>query len=187
MKASCVLLPCTMRCVLWKIGRPHSHLTNPIEYPPTLLSFFLLLASSCQHPLSSHLLSLSLFFAVFLLIHTPCLSSSLLLSLLLLSLLSSHFLSRAHPHSLSPIQLKTTTDDQRELTEVVQEPFPILDKEGVCWTLGDLMQYLFGERYVADRSRVLIHGISPPSDTPLQWLARHLCHADNFCHLVVEL
>lgn len=77
--------------------------------------------------------------------------------------------------------------EERQLKEVIQEPFNILDDEGVCWTLGDLIRYLFGSSFDAKNNAVIIHGITPPLDTPLQWLARHLTHADNFCHIVVGL
>ena len=73
------------------------------------------------------------------------------------------------------------------MKEVIQEPFAILDHEGVCWTLGDLLLYLFQQSFRDGESRAIIHGIQPPLDTPLQWLALHLAHADNFCHIVVEL
>ena len=49
------------------------------------------------------------------------------------------------------------------------------------------MQYLFGDAFDRTTSKAIFHGITPPLDTPLQWLARHLTHADNFCHVVVEL
>jgi len=75
----------------------------------------------------------------------------------------------------------------RQVKEVVQEPFDILDHEGVCWTLGDLLLYLFQNNFRAAESRASIHGIQPPLDTPLQWLALHLSYADNFVHIIVDL
>lgn len=33
----------------------------------------------------------------------------------------------------------------------------------------------------------LVQGIQAPLDTPLQWLAAHLAHPDNFCHIIVRL
>jgi hypothetical protein len=55
--------------------------------------------------------------------------------------------------------------------------------------------WLFGERFLpapgaseeeAD-ARVLVHGISPPLSTPLQWMAEHMCHPDHFVHIIVAL
>ena len=37
------------------------------------------------------------------------------------------------------------------------------------------------------RACVLVHGVEPPLDTPLQWLATHMSHADNFCHIVLRV
>ncbi|EGD81149.1 hypothetical protein PTSG_11188 [Salpingoeca rosetta] len=34
---------------------------------------------------------------------------------------------------------------------------------------------------------VIVQGVEPPLDTPLQWLAAHMSHADNFCHVIVRL
>lgn len=32
---------------------------------------------------------------------------------------------------------------------------------------------------------VFTHGISPPLETPLQWMSEHMSYPDNFLHLVV--
>ncbi|KAI1294592.1 Autophagy protein 5 [Halotydeus destructor] len=34
--------------------------------------------------------------------------------------------------------------------------------------------------------RLIIHGIEPPLDTPLQWLSEHLSFPDNFLHLCIH-
>jgi len=34
--------------------------------------------------------------------------------------------------------------------------------------------------------RLLIHGVSPPLDTPLQWMSEHLSHQDNFLYFVLH-
>ena len=79
--------------------------------------------------------------------------------------------------------------------QVTQEPFKTTDDDGNAWTLGDLLVWLFGEAFLqkpgaseeeAD-ARVLVHGISPPLSTPLQWMAEHMCHPDHFVHIIVTL
>lgn len=35
------------------------------------------------------------------------------------------------------------------------------------------------------RHQVVIHGIEPLLETPLQWLSEHLSHPDNFLHVCV--
>ena len=32
---------------------------------------------------------------------------------------------------------------------------------------------------------IVIHGIEPPLETPLQWLSEHFSYPDNFLHLVI--
>lgn len=32
---------------------------------------------------------------------------------------------------------------------------------------------------------VFTHGISPPLETPLQWMSEHMSYPDNFLHLIV--
>lgn len=91
------------------------------------------------------------------------------------------------------------------LRETIQEPFSVLDGEGVAWTLSDLLVWLFedaetdstdeegtgsstdiqqrGDRY---SNAVTISGICVPMDTPLQWLAEHLAHPDQFVHIILD-
>lgn len=37
--------------------------------------------------------------------------------------------------------------------------------------------------YVLITVRVKTHGLTPPLDTPLQWMSEHLSYPDNFLHL----
>lgn len=39
--------------------------------------------------------------------------------------------------------------------------------------------------YVFYLVTVFTHGITPPLETPLQWMSEHLSYPDNFLHLVV--
>lgn len=38
---------------------------------------------------------------------------------------------------------------------------------------------------VSDEWKVLIQGLNPPLETPVQWLSEHLSHPDNFLHVIV--
>jgi autophagy-related protein 5 len=33
---------------------------------------------------------------------------------------------------------------------------------------------------------VVVHGIQPDLETPLQWMAEHLSYPDNFLHICIE-
>ena len=76
--------------------------------------------------------------------------------------------------------------------QTIQEPFPTSDENGIAWTLRDLLLWLLPDVF-ADCSeegmddRISIQGIQPPLTTPVQWLARHMAHPDNFVHLVLHL
>eukprot|EP00730_Choanoeca_flexa_P019119 TRINITY_DN9331_c0_g1_i1.p1 TRINITY_DN9331_c0_g1~~TRINITY_DN9331_c0_g1_i1.p1 ORF type:complete len:215 (+),score=25.63 TRINITY_DN9331_c0_g1_i1:35-679(+) len=80
--------------------------------------------------------------------------------------------------------------DQVTIKETIQEPFPTSDDDGVAWTLRDLLIWLLPDVFVGTAptgidERVLIHGVSPPLDTPVQWLAQHLPYPDSFVHMIL--
>ncbi|KAL3280137.1 hypothetical protein HHI36_017640 [Cryptolaemus montrouzieri] len=58
---------------------------------------------------------------------------------------------------------------------------PIFE-DGQRKTLQDLLNEIFP----GQQTRVRTHGISPPLETPLQWMSEHLSYPDNFLHLCVE-
>eukprot|EP00055_Hartaetosiga_balthica_P002296 m.3482 g.3482 ORF g.3482 m.3482 type:complete len:322 (-) comp2075_c1_seq1:37-1002(-) len=37
------------------------------------------------------------------------------------------------------------------------------------------------------KAEILMHGVHVPLNAPLQWLAVHMCHPDNFCHIVLRV
>lgn len=55
-------------------------------------------------------------------------------------------------------------------------PVSFLSVDGLCVLSGP------GEQ---KRYQVVIHGIEPLLETPLQWLSEHLSHPDNFLHISV--
>ncbi|EDQ88108.1 uncharacterized protein MONBRDRAFT_37647 [Monosiga brevicollis MX1] len=79
--------------------------------------------------------------------------------------------------------------------ETTTEPFPTIDENGVPWCLQDLLTWLLPDQFPPQTKestgeelaeQVLIQGIQLPLNTPLQWLAQHMCHADNFVHIIVS-
>ncbi|XP_076258968.1 autophagy protein 5 [Rhynchophorus ferrugineus] len=58
---------------------------------------------------------------------------------------------------------------------------PVTD-EGKRKTLQDLLKEMFPEKTMVN---VKIHGMTPPLDTPLQWMSEHLSYPDNFLHLCI--
>lgn len=56
-------------------------------------------------------------------------------------------------------------------------------EEGRRKTLKDLVEEMFpGIENVVVRT----HGLIPPMETPLQWMAEHLAYPDNFLHLCIQ-
>ena len=52
-------------------------------------------------------------------------------------------------------------------------------------TLKDLIKLIFPDSFNDSDEcslRIIIHGIEPPFETPLQWLSEHLSYPDNFLH-----
>eukprot|EP00794_Sanderia_malayensis_P016032 gene16032-17652_t len=54
-------------------------------------------------------------------------------------------------------------------------------------TLRDLLKWsithALDEEFQGDKWKIIIQGIEPPLETPLQWLSEHLSHPDNFLHI----
>ncbi|MEQ2290212.1 hypothetical protein AMECASPLE_001156 [Ameca splendens] len=71
----------------------------------------------------------------------------------------------------------------------IQKLFRPVSPEGSAHTLGDLLKEMYPDALTNDgelkRYQVLIHGIEPLLETPLQWLSEHLSHPDNFLHICV--
>ncbi|XP_077455759.1 autophagy protein 5 [Stigmatopora argus] len=72
----------------------------------------------------------------------------------------------------------------------IQKQFRPVSPEGNAHTLGDLLKETYPKALphdgeAANRYQVLIHGIEPLLETPLQWLSEHLSHPDNFLHICV--
>ncbi|XP_075676868.1 autophagy protein 5 isoform X2 [Dermatophagoides pteronyssinus] len=63
---------------------------------------------------------------------------------------------------------------------------PILDS-GDPATYRDLIIQVLGDEYLNnDKYNLIVHGIQPEMDTPLQWMSEHLSYLDNFLHIVIH-
>lgn len=71
----------------------------------------------------------------------------------------------------------------------IQKLFRPVSPEGHTLTLGDLLKELFPAAISAEdepkKFQVMIHGIEPLLETPIQWLSEHLSHPDNFLHISI--
>ncbi|CAF3238921.1 unnamed protein product [Rotaria socialis] len=80
----------------------------------------------------------------------------------------------------------------------IQKLFSPYDVEHNKWlTLFDLLQYSLDHEVKCEKSsnekkitnnnvedyRVIIHGVEPPLNTPVQWLSEYFSHPDNFLHI----
>lgn len=71
-----------------------------------------------------------------------------------------------HPFIQRPIRPLSDTGEKRTLRHVVELCYPgCLDEDGVT------------------TNKIIIHGIEPSLETPLQWMSEHLSYPDNFLHL----
>ncbi|XP_003935975.1 autophagy protein 5 isoform X1 [Saimiri boliviensis] len=84
-----------------------------------------------------------------------------------------------------PFRIYQTTTER----PFIQKLFRPVAADGQLHTLGDLLKEVCpsavapedGER----KNQVMIHGIEPMLETPLQWLSEHLSYPDNFLHISI--
>ncbi|XP_006822372.1 autophagy protein 5-like [Saccoglossus kowalevskii] len=70
----------------------------------------------------------------------------------------------------------------------IQSLFRPVTDDGEPLTLGDLLKENLPDiipKIDACVTQVIIQGVEPPLDTPIQWLSEHLSHPDNFLHICV--
>ncbi|RNA08579.1 autophagy 5 [Brachionus plicatilis] len=67
----------------------------------------------------------------------------------------------------------------------IQKLFQPFSESGKKRTLKDLLEFTFGET-ISSSKLILIQGIQPSMDTPIQWLSEHLSYPDNFLHICVK-
>ncbi|XP_021948161.1 autophagy protein 5 isoform X1 [Folsomia candida] len=61
---------------------------------------------------------------------------------------------------------------------------PVDDANNSWTSLHDALIEFFPD-FDASKVRILIHGIEPPLNSPIQWLSEHLSYPDNFLHVVI--
>lgn len=66
----------------------------------------------------------------------------------------------------------------------VQKNFEPIDN-GRKRNFGDLLKFVYGEDY-KNFKLILIQGVTPSFETPIQWLSEHLSYPDNFLHICVK-
>lgn len=67
----------------------------------------------------------------------------------------------------------------------IQKTFDPIGDDGRKRTLEDLFDFVFGEGYKKFKV-ILIQGVTPSMETPVQWLSEHLSYPDNFLHICVK-
>jgi len=71
----------------------------------------------------------------------------------------------------------------------VQMLFRPLSDTGELQCLRDLLKMailrIADKEFASAHWKVIIQGIEPPLDTPVQWLSEHLSHPDNFLHICI--
>ncbi|XP_057340533.1 autophagy protein 5 isoform X2 [Microplitis mediator] len=76
------------------------------------------------------------------------------------------------------IPFRCYTSEEKYVQKLVKP----VNEEGARKTLRHLLDEVFSEDKNSQKS-VRTHGITPPLDTPLQWLSEHMSYPDNFLHL----
>lgn len=84
----------------------------------------------------------------------------------------------------APVRLYILQKDREMM--ILQEPFHMLstDGTGTIHTLKDLLVHMF---HPVVPQQILLHGIEPPLNTPMQWLTEHCSYPDSFLHIVVRI
>mmetsp|Transcript_13652 Transcript_13652/g.35084 ORF Transcript_13652/g.35084 Transcript_13652/m.35084 type:complete len:277 (-) Transcript_13652:19-849(-) len=65
---------------------------------------------------------------------------------------------------------------------ILQQLVNLITDDGIPNTLEKLIEAVLGKTPFA---RVVMHGVEPPLETPLQWLCEHFVYPDNFLHITV--
>jgi len=88
------------------------------------------------------------------------------------------------------IPLRIYQQDVRGFVQILAKP--TTDKNSTdLLTIGDFIRDLKLDPppSVKDKDsvypRLIVHGVEPPEETPLQWLSEHCSYPDNFLHFVV--
>ncbi|MFT7800413.1 autophagy protein 5 [Arapaima gigas] len=84
-----------------------------------------------------------------------------------------------------PFRIYQTTSNR----PFIQKLFRPVSLDGHPHTLGDLLKEVFPAAVPQNdgqkKYQVVIHGIEPMLETPIQWLSEHLSYPDNFLHISI--
>ncbi|XP_006739298.1 autophagy protein 5 [Leptonychotes weddellii] len=84
-----------------------------------------------------------------------------------------------------PFRIYQTTTER----PFIQKLFRPVAADGQLHTLGDLLKEVCPSAVAPEdgekKNQVMIHGIEPMLETPLQWLSEHLSYPDNFLHISI--
>nr|XP_012608635.1 autophagy protein 5 isoform X3 [Microcebus murinus] len=84
-----------------------------------------------------------------------------------------------------PFRIYQTTTER----PFIQKLFRPVAADGQLHTLGDLLKEVCPSAIAPEdgekKNQVMIHGIEPMLETPLQWLSEHLSYPDNFLHISI--
>ena len=64
----------------------------------------------------------------------------------------------------------------------LMRPFPSKSESGELLLLKDILTSFPDYN---ETKQAVVHGVVPPLDTPVSWLAYHCAHADNFLYIVL--
>ncbi|NXW40864.1 ATG5 protein, partial [Nyctiprogne leucopyga] len=71
----------------------------------------------------------------------------------------------------------------------IQKLFRPIASGGQLHTLGDLLKDVCPSAITSEdgeqKTQVMIHGIEPMLETPIQWLSEHMSYPDNFLHISI--
>lgn len=75
---------------------------------------------------------------------------------------------------------------------MIQKMYKTVSNTGELHSFGHFMKTYIphvldavNENKICKNWRVTVHGLTPPLDTPIQWISEHLSHPDNFLHVVI--
>lgn len=91
------------------------------------------------------------------------------------------------PFNFIPFRLLTSDTRQPTIQKLVK---PFNKETGDPVTLGDFLNDLKLQPSPGTAKElvnyVILHGIEPPPETPLQWLSEHMSYPDNFLYLCLR-
>jgi len=94
----------------------------------------------------------------------------------------------ADSNSLKNIPIRICQVDQ----PIVQEPISPFDENGNQRTLGSVLNQILPQIFESSTDfpsnfKFLIHGITPPLETPIIWLSQNFSYPDNFLYVCVKV